>query len=38
MTPVLLKTVLTELIAISKVHEDVKCMTVALVERAGTVV
>ena len=37
-TPSTLKTVLHELIAISKVCEDVKCMTEALVDRAGTVV
>ena len=37
-TPSTLKTVLHELIAISKVYEDVKCMTEALVDRAGTVV
>ena len=38
MTPSTLKTVLHELIAISKVNEDVKCMTEAMVDRAGTVV
>ena len=37
-TPSTLKTVLHELITISKVYEDVKCMTEALVDRAGTVV
>jgi hypothetical protein len=37
-TPSTLKTILYELIQISKLHEEVKEMTMALIERAGTVV